>query len=384
MSDRERGRASRPQPWRTALAAALACVAVEAAGAQSAADYRRQLDALEPQWRAARAAVEAKEAARRSAARSMPLDRGVFRLDVDSALLPLLLEPVDAAAGMMDATFGDAARLVAQRRLTVRAHSTRRGGDTVRAIRIGTPGREASIALGDPSTTRSHLIAALTGPRITGVIHASADDSVRSWIRSPLAAGRESAADRERIYVELVTASTDISRRCLAGEVLGCRQLLSFAPVNDPLVDGLTAVQRRMTVAGRGAQLRTPGRSREYDRCVVNHDDEACIAQLRGLPPDMFARSIASTDMHRSFIRFVIDRGGAHAWDRLSAAEPLPLEARFAEAGRAPLDSLILAWRSDILAARPARTPVTPTAALSTLAWIVLTGGIALRSSRWR
>lgn len=354
------------------------------ASAQTTADYRRQLDILEPQWRAALAAVEAKEQARRQAARSVMMDRGPLRLVVDSALVPLVVGPAEQAARILESTFGDAAGTLVGRPLAVRTSLPVRSADTTPLIRVGTPGRETSLPLGDSAQTRARLFAALTGPRVTGVLHAELDDSARNWIRAPLPAGRESPSERERVYVDLVTASTDISRRCLAGDVGGCRELLGLAPVEDPLLQGHTAVQRRGLVATRTAQLRTTGHTREFDRCVASHDDQACIARLRTLPPETFSRSIASSDMHRSFLRSVLARGEMHAYDRFRSTDSLPLEARLAAAGRAPLDTLIVAWRAGILAVRPSRTPLTPAAAFATMAWVLAAGALALRSSRWR
>ena len=365
------------------VALALSGVVAEA-GAQTAEEYRRRLDVFEPQWHAARAAVAAREQQRRTAARSVPMERGPLRLVVDSALVTVVTEPAEVAARILDATFADAATIVAERPLAVRVHISGRGADTTRVIRVGTPGRETTIIPGDSASTRDRLIAALTGPRVTGLLHAALDDSARNWIRTPLPAGRESASDRERIYVELVTTSTDVSRRCLAGELLGCRELIGLAPVTDPLLDGHTAEQRRGFVARRTAQLRTTGHTREFDRCVAEHDDEACTARLRTLPPDTFAQSVGSNEIRRSFLRSVLERGGAHAYDRLRSGESRSLDVRLAAAGGAPIDTLIAAWRARLLAARPSRTPVTPVTALATMAWILATGALALRSSRWR
>ena len=387
MSDHVHGRMSRrTRVQSTVLAAATLMLwgGVADARAQTTEEYRRRLDILEPQWHAARAAVPEREQQRRAAARSVRMDRGSLRLVVDSALVPIVSDPADVAARILDATFGDAATMIAEHPLAVRVHIVGRGADTTRFIRVGTPGRETSVTFGDSAQTRHGLIAALTGARVTGLLHAALDDSARGWIRTPLPAGRESAGDRERIYVELVTASTDVSRRCLAGDMLGCRQLFGLAPVNDPLLEGHTAVQRRALVARRTSQLRTSGHTREFDRCVSDHEDAACIARLRTLPPDNFAQSVGSSDMRRSFLRSVLEQGGRHAYDRLRSTAAAPLDARLSASGGAPTDSLIAAWRDRVLAARPSRTPVTPITALATMAWILATSALALRSSRWR
>src|SRR5688500_1801105 len=240
MCDRLHGRAVRRMTVRSIGAAAAIMVLATpfAARAQTTAEYRRRLEILEPQWRAARAAVDAGEQARRRAARSVTMDRGPLRLVVDSALVPLVVEPAEAAARILEATFGDAATILTARSITVRIGTPVRAADTTPPIRIGTPGSETSVHGADSAGTRARLVAARTGPRVTGLLHAELDDSARAWIRVPLPAGRESAGERERIYVDLVTASTDISRRCLAGESVGCRELLGLARVDDPLLRG--------------------------------------------------------------------------------------------------------------------------------------------------
>ena len=384
MSDHTHTFAARTLRHAAMAVGLLLAAPIGTVGAQSAAEYRRRLEILEPQWRAARGAVEAMEQARRLGAGAVTLERGALRLVVDSALLPMVAGPAEVVAQMLEATFGDAASIVAEHPLAVRADVSGRGAKTIRVIRIGTPGRETSIPVGDSLETRQHLVGALAGARVTGLLHAALDDSARNWIRAPLPAGRESAGERERIYIELVTASTAISRRCLAGETLGCRELLGLAPVHDALIDGHTAEQRRAAVVARAGQLRVTRYRQEFDRCVVDHDDDACVARLRTLPTETFTGSVGSNDMRRSFIRSVLERGGPHGYDRLRSTASLPLDARFAAAGDAPFDTLIAAWRDGILAARPSRTPVNPIAALATLAWVMAAGGLALRSSRWR
>ena len=386
MSDRSTGRTLRRMHRVLAVGGMMALLAPRAdVAAQSAAEYRRRLDSLEPQWLAARADVEAKERARRTAARAVVVERGPLRLIVDSSLLPVVMEPASVAADELVRTFGGAADALADHRFIVREkYLGRRGADSVRTIMIGVEGREHSSAFGDSAENRYRVLSVLRGSQVTAILHAKLDDSLRTWFRAPLQAGVETPAERERAYVWLVTASTDVSRLCLAGDLVGCRKLLGLAPVHDPLMEGHTAVQRRALVLSHSARLRTAAHTREYDRCVANHDDAACIARLRTLPVDVFIRSMANVDTHRSFARFVLERGGAGAYDRLRASTTLPLDARFGAAGGAPADTLVAAWRAGIIAARPSRTPVTPITAFATLAWIAAGAVLALRSSRWR
>ncbi len=354
------------------------------AGAQSAADYRKQLDRLEPQWRAARDAVDAAERNRRLVARSVTIERGSLRIVADSTVAHHVVEAADIAARDIDATFGAGARGLAGSPIVIRRHRAIRRADTTFIIRVRAGGREQSVTLQDPVQTRSQLVAALRGPLVTGAMHAALDDTVRRWFRTPLRAGPESRGDREGAYLELVTASTTNSRLCVAGDIAGCRQLLGLTPVTDPVVDGLTATQRRATVAARAPELRTPGNTVEFDRCVSARDDAACVARLRELPIEAFAGFLSSTYLRHTFARAVLEQGQTGAYSRLVASHGHPLDARFATAGKIPADSLVAHWRTDVLSTRPWRTPVTPATASATLAWILAFGALALRSTRWR
>ena len=380
MSDRWYGRAMR----RTLVCVSLVMVGPCTVAAQSATDYRRELDRLIPEWRAAKAAVEESERARQHAARAIVIERGGLRITVDSAVVPHVMDALAAASREIDATFGAKARLLADHPVIIRRRTTVSGPDTTYSLGVRANTREDVVTLGDPVETRAQLIAALHGSLVVSPLHAVLDDSIRAWFRAALPAGDESRSELGVVYLELVTGSTTISRRCLAGDLVGCRQILGLSPIADPVLEGYTATQRRALVGADAPRFRTPGKAAEFDRCVAQHDDAACAARLRELSVESVLRSIASANIRRSFARSVLEQGGPGAYERLAATSALALDARFASAGGLPADSLVASWRARALSARPARSPVTPSTALATLAWIVACGALALRSSRWR
>ena len=359
-------------------------VAATDAAAQTAADYRRQLDSLEPARLRARAAMRAQEREAEREGGVVAISRGNLRIIADSTIASHLLEAADSAARAIDATFGASAQLLAEHPVIARERRVMHNGDTVTRIGIEANGQEHVVALDSRSDTRRQVIAALTGRAAAVPLYTSLDDSLRGWLRAPLPAALESRTERTTAYAEVVTASTDISRRCMAGDLLGCRELLGLSPIADPLATGFTSAQRRALVAAHASQLRRYETARSFDRCVHQGDDAACTERLRELSTETILRSISSASLRRSFARAALRRGGPGAYQRLRESYSLPLDARFAIAARTPADSLVMAWRADVLASRPSPASVTPATGLATLAWIAACGALALRSSRWR
>jgi hypothetical protein len=215
-------------------------------------------------------------------------------------------------------------------------------------------------------------------------LHATLDGELRLWFRSALLATPESPETLEAMYIDLATASTDISRRCLAGDVVGCRQALGLAPVPDPVMEGYTVTQRRSIVADNARTLRTPARTAEFDRCVREDDDVACVARLRDFPLEGLLSSYSPTAFRRGFAQWAIAQGGPGAYSRLRSSVSLPIPDRFALAAGAPLDSVVASWHRHLMRGRPTAPGVPPLTAFATLLWIGACGAISLRSSRWR
>ena len=353
------------------------------ANAQAAADYLRHLDGLRAEWRALKTAADSAERARQRGG-AVSIQRGSLRVIADS----VIAGPADAAARLaadaIDATFGSAAVALETHPVVLRRLISIRGSDTTFAISVSAAGREEVASASSADEVQARLAGSLRGAVALQPLHQSLGDSLRRWFRVPLPAGRESRTETAVVYFELVTASTPVSRRCLAGDIHGCRQLLGLSPLVDPIVEGFTAAQRRTLVEARTLALRTAANAATFDRCVKGRDDAACIDRLRELPSELIEWPIASANMTRSFARVVLRDGSDGASARLQSAGSLTLAAAFASAGRRDPDSLVASWRSHVLASRPSRATVLPSTALATLMWITAFGALALRSSRWR
>jgi hypothetical protein len=349
--------------------------------------YRARLDSLMPQLGAAQMAFDrAKQAVLDSAARegratsrTRMLERGGLRIVADSSLAGMAARASEGAWALLRATFGQEADVLAAHPIVVQSQTQRFAERTSTTIRVRLlDGGTQSVAIDDDAGLQRAILHLASGR-----IHSRMDDSLRLWIRSPLPAGPAPREATEAMYVELVSASTPIARRCLANDVMGCRELLGLAPLIDPVRNGYTASERRTTVA-RATNLRTPTTAAEFDRCVADGDDEACIRRLRDVPEHEVARLSSNTNARRSYAQFALSTGGEGAYARLIANVGRSVDDRLAHASRLPSDSLIRAWRSHVLGAKPQRPMVTVGTTLVTLFWTAAFAAFSLRSSRWR
>jgi hypothetical protein len=366
--------------------------------AQSASDARQELDRLIPEWRAARSAVVDAERALQHAPGTMVVERGHLRLIADSTIASAVAQAAATVSQSLDDVFGQEAALLSGYRFTAHLQPSR-GGIAAPTIvlrrlehatqpsargageRLGSEQRP--VPLGTERETRDGLAAAMELLAATP-LHATLDEELRIWFRYPLAVAPESPHELEDVYGGLTTASTDISRGCLAGDIRRCRQALGLAPVADPILEGHTATERRVLVEAKLDELRTPAKAAEYDRCVIDGDDEACIGRLRELPPEQLTTTYSSPATHRSFARWAITQGGADAYSRLRNSPSRRLDERLAAAAGVPADSLVASWHAHVMTARPVTPATPPLTAIATLLWIGVCGALALRSSRWR
>lgn len=365
--------------------------------AQSTADARAELDRLLPEWRAAREAAADGERLRRRDAGATLVERGHLRVMADSAIVGRVASAAATASASLDRVFGTEAAMLTGYPLVALLHGVVQNGDSTHVIRVRLPeplagarpgagrigSQERVISLRDPHAVDGDLVRALEAAASLP-LHAALDDDLRLWLRSALSATPQSQETLEGAYVDLATASTDISRRCLAGDVLGCRKALGLTPADDPVMEGYTAAQRRMVVQGNVALLRTPGRAAEFDRCVVDSEDTACIARLRELSIERLASSYSPTVLRRGFAHWAMAQGGAGAYSRLRASAGLPIAERFALAAGMPADSLVARWHGHLMTGRPTTPSIPPLTAVATLFWIGACGALSLRSSRWR
>ena len=352
--------------------------------AQTALEYKARFDSLVPQAKAARVALSEAMQTRRVTATQRTVRTGGLVIVADSSIADMVASAAEEIWPTLKETFGDDAnRLALEPIVAARtAAGIRDGGDTVWVIGLGKTWTQTASLL-NPRRTHTEVLAGLRAlaPR---TLHDSLDADLRDWFGTPLPAGRQSRDDLEAAFIELATSSVDASRGCLAGDLDACRQAVGFSDLADPIAEGFTAADRRAILSDNRRDYRLPATAADYDRCVRDRVDAACLSVLRAIDTDRLNSRLAFTRLRRSFAQLTLERGGEGAYARLRASTELPLEGRFERAGGMSADSLLAAWRSTVLAAQPDSPAPGFGAASTAIFWIVLSGALALRSSRWR
>jgi hypothetical protein len=185
---------------------------------------------------------------------------------------------------------------------------------------------------------------------------------------------------RELVYIDLATADSRATRLCLVGQVRSCGDALAVGDLRDPVTVWYGAEERRRIVDRR--RRRRYNRNPLADRCVDAGDDAACLEVLRAVPLSTLRplSSAARTLLAEVALRL----GGDGSYSRLIASQQPTLEGTLSEAARVPPDSLISAWREAVLLSRPREVALGALFGFSTLAWVVVLGAMATRSTRWR
>jgi hypothetical protein len=178
---------------------------------------------------------------------------------------------------------------------------------------------------------------------------------------------------------ELIATPSTAVRRCFRGDLDWCVEALGLNGTDGGWEKWYTAEERRDYIQGRTR----PSGDRTtaiWDGCVRARMDDACEVFLRDKEPLI----PLSPEARASFLGQALRTGGAGAFLRLRAADGEPLLDRLVAAAGVPQDSLLAAWRSAVLAARPSARAGLIRSPLSVLFWLVLLGALAVRSTRWR
>jgi hypothetical protein len=178
---------------------------------------------------------------------------------------------------------------------------------------------------------------------------------------------------------ELIATPSAAVRRCFQGDTEWCGEALALRGTEGGWERWYTAGERRHYIRGRTRPLG----DREtvlWEGCVHAGMDDACDVLLRDKEPLI----PLSSEARASFLGYALWTGGAGAFQRLREGEEEPLLDRLIAAAGVPPDSLLGAWRREILAARPSAWAGLARSPLALLFWVVLFGTLAARSTRWR
>ena len=383
-----------------AAAAIIACaVPAVARGQAPASDSLRQvaadsvakrreavdaaLRALVPLWRAATRDYEQFDSAFMNRLPTERLRVGAFTVLTDPVLLTTVQAALDRAWPPVHDTFGPGAdSILGSRTFVIRQRvNTSVTADTVIDL---AELKNGALEIFDRTNSRAkpELLASLIMVKSGRLIFEGVDSTFLLWLRGPLTPEMDRPAIRERLYVDLVTQPSQAVGRCLAGDILRCREALGLSTPADPLTEWYSARERQQLVI-KLKSVTSAGANREsYGQCVEHDAFSACDNLLRSMH-DAYVPPPLSPEARHNVVRLAIDMGGDGAYQRLVAGNGRTPGERLSAAAGAPIDSVVSQWRSGIVAAAPKSQRLSAGTAWATIAWGAFFGILALGSRRW-
>lgn len=366
---------------RAIAAAVLACVSHRAA-AQTAAEYRTRVDSLARVWRplAAQAAVVAKASQDTAHLAAVPHDSlqvGPIIVRTDSGYAELGRTVATRMAPQVEHAYGRFAGRLSAYQFVIR---TRGGTAGSSSILTGIVDSTGSTLLRSAVETEADPLQSSWQQKVEEVLTDQLGPSFRHWLNTVIPMVPQDRAAWSRARVDLLLAGAAVARDCVTTGGIKCSQALGFEPVDDPAFRFYSQTQRRMLVVN-SAQLLRRSYPREFDLCVDATKLASCDSLAHMIPPDVIPLPI-SPSVRQSLVRYALEIGGDGSFDRF-AVDGTP-SARIEAAARMPLDSVIARWHARLLDARSTSTAIDLTTAASSLFWVCLCAGLALRSSRWR
>lgn len=333
---------------------------------------RARTDSLLGRWRQAQSIADLADSLERERATAGrdTIAVGALRIIANRSSLPLR----DAAARAwpaVDSLYGPAAADLALRPYVINAV------DPDPAVRrpVLRVGLELPWNLDVEATTR-----ALLG----SVPIASADPALADWLGTPIRPSTSPQSERAAVYLQLVTAPSQVTRACFLGDIARCGDALGLVDRDNVLERFYpSARERRELVSGPFAGFFDRGAHVEAFRACVARSDAACTQLLRSLRAGALPKPLTQ-GARVTLVREALRLGGRDAYRRLLAEPAAPLAARVAAAAGVPMDSLMSGWRRSILAARPQPVTLPLWAIFTACGWMAFFAACGLRSSRWR
>jgi hypothetical protein len=227
-------------------------------------------------------------------------------------------------------------------------------------------------------------VTSLTLLLLSTVPIAPADTALQGWLGGPVRPLIHADLERADVYVRLVTAPSEASRRCLMGDIGACRDALDLFVRGDPVARWYpSARERRSLVLKTFTPYWSVGAQVSMFRACDQGSDSACTALLRSLPPGGLPRPL-TYDARATLVNIALQLGGRAAYHRLVASASRSIADRLALAGGVGVDTLLSRWRARILMARPTPVSLPPFGIWIALGWTALFAVCGLRSSRWR
>jgi hypothetical protein len=329
--------------------------------------------------------ARAVDSVRRSLVRSAPpveVVRGPLRVRTDSVLAPRVRLAVQSLGIDIDRRRSEVvAERVSTRVPTVTRDSARSlfGLTPTISFNADTTGRWSMIGQRQVASTASAArIADALGTIVEQIAMQGADSALAAWVmlgRVPL----RSARDTEAVdaYVELVTTESIVLRRCRARDIAACLDALGLDSVPEHRLARWYAPQDyrsavRVAAPDRGDSVAVSA----WLRCRETADDSACRTAASALP-DARVPLPLSAAVRFTFLREVLDTGGAGSFDRLVRTRG-SIRDRLATAAGEPLDRTVRRWLDHVERSRPDPMPVPASMIVASLGWIGLVLALSL------
>lgn len=331
---------------------------------------RARTDSLVGSWRQAQGIADLADSLERERATAGrdTISVGALRIIANRSALPLR-EAAARAWPAIDSLYGPAAAELTLRPYLITAV------DPDPAVRRSVlhVGLELPWDLDVEATTR-----ALLG----SVPVALPDPALAEWLGTSLRPSVNLPSERAAVYLQLVTAPSQVTRACFLGDIARCGDALGFG---DRELERFypSSAERRALVSGPFAGFFDRGANAEAFRACMAGNDGACTQLLRSLRAGALPKPLTQ-GARVTLVREALRLGGRDAYRRLLAEPAAPLADRVAAAAGIPVDSLMSDWRRSILAARPKPVTLPLWAFFTACGWMAFFAACGLRSSRWR
>jgi hypothetical protein len=333
---------------------------------------RRRTDSLAIEWRRAEALASVADSVERERATGGrdTLAVGALRIVANRSPLPLR-EAARRAWVVVDSMYGPAAQRLATRPYFILAFDP----DTS----VRRPVLRVGLEIPWNST-----VDALTQLLLANIALEPLDRRLDAWLGGPLRPRIEGSRDFARVYVRLVTAPSQAARRCFFGDMSSCRTVLDLNESDSSYLQWYPSAAERRALLLRffSDYFNRPATLNAWRGCMRGEDAD-CTQLIRSLPRSAIPQPLTS-DARRLLAHVALQIGGRGAYGRLLADSSGTTGTRLAAAAGVSLDSLLVRWHADVVAARPIAVTLPRWGVPAALGWILLLAGCGLRSSRWR
>lgn len=363
-----------PARW---MLLALACATVpRAVRAQTVAEYRRDLDSLGREWRAAIVAKNSSDSARTGALPSDTVRVGHVVVLTEPRHEALARSTLQLLAAITDSTYGKSAATLVQHPFVLRTN-----GSDSSEVASGITDSTGVIQLSSSDFNDASALANSWRQKIEAVMTSDIGDAFSKWLGGPIPSQVPTAQTWIDSRIQLVVTDSRVAQDCVRSDINECLKAFSLVPIADPALDWYDAAQQRDILEHDAYALRRSDPA-TYDRCMTASDRLACAAILHAIPPDAIPEPISSS-LRQSLVRYALMVGGAGAFDRLAQTPGTPGQ-RLASAAREPIDSLVRGWRGTVMETQNTHTAIDLGTAIASIAWAGIFAALSLRSSRWR